>query len=217
MDNMNLIKRKNWDSDFFGYEIFEVKSENFQAAILEKELIDLNNSGVVLVYLITQAESKDLETLGCRLVDIKVLYSKEVEKEYTATDKKIHSFPPVNSHTPLIDLALDSGKYSRFKLDAGFLNQEFEKLYTEWIKRSVNSEIAHEVLVFRENNENLGMVTIAIDNRKAWIGLISVREGHRGKNIGNQLLNAANNYDTKLDCANKCIYSKTKLPGLCIL
>lgn len=55
----------------------------------------------------------------------------------------------------LLSLALNSGEFSRFKLDPLFSAELFEKLYTRWITRSVRKEIAWQVLVAKEGCSTL--------------------------------------------------------------
>jgi dTDP-4-amino-4,6-dideoxy-D-galactose acyltransferase len=98
----------------------------------------------------------------------------------------------------LIDLAFESGLYSRYKIDTNFKNGEFEKLYIEWITASVNKKIANEVLVYKDSSELIGLVTLNVMEMLGQIGLIAVSKKHRGKGIGKKLIEASHHwYRTK--------------------
>ncbi len=81
--------------------------------------------------------------------------------------------------------------YSRFKIDPYFRNNEFERLYTEWIEKSVERRLANEVLIYNEGDELLGFITLALREKTGSIGLIAVDENQRGKAIGKKLIRAA--------------------------
>ena len=88
-------------------------------------------------------------------------------------------------------LALQSGLYSRFKIDLRFDNGEFQKLYSEWIEKSVKKIISKEILVYYKQNDEKGFVTLDIKAGIGSIGLIAVDELERGNSIGKELMNAA--------------------------
>jgi dTDP-4-amino-4,6-dideoxy-D-galactose acyltransferase len=88
----------------------------------------------------------------------------------------------------LLDLTYQSGHYSRFKIDPNFKSNEFEKLYTAWIEKSINHSMAEKVLGFVVDNKTVGFITIAMKNNAYDIGLIAVDSAHRSLKIGKQLL-----------------------------
>ena len=191
-------KRKDWDSDFFGYEIYGIRVDAFSKEDLISTLDELKAKNVKLVYCICNGEIK-VEEIGGKLADIKLIYSKQLNKEIDQVTQ-IRSYAMHESYKNLLSLSYASGEYSRFKLDENFANKEFERLYEEWIKNSVSRNIADEVLVYYEGHGIHGMVTVSFQDDVAKIGLISVAEGHRGKNIGGQLLKATEREAVKNNC-----------------
>jgi dTDP-4-amino-4,6-dideoxy-D-galactose acyltransferase len=187
MEIINL----DWDTNFFGFKVGKI--------VLQNNLIDeslLVNNDYKLLYLFSN-----------------VALSDELIKKYNLflADEKIDLITPISgltfNKTPnenlveltkldenLLDLAYQSGHYSRFKVDANFKNKEFEKLYAAWIEQSITHKNAEKVMGFLVNNKIVGFITIGFKNNASDIGLIAVDEAHRSLKIGRQLLEFVFNY-----------------------
>jgi dTDP-4-amino-4,6-dideoxy-D-galactose acyltransferase len=194
-----LIKRKDWDSIFFGYEIYELKYDNMNEDDLQREIAFAKEQKATLIYLVSKEEKTEIESLGGQLVDKKVLFRKAINQE-SYQDPNIGSFSKNDNYELLLPLALASGIYSRFNRDKNFRQNEFERLYEEWIRRSVSREISSEVLAYYNEEKILGMTTISLGVGEVSIGLIAVSDEHKGKNIGSRLLNAVANYAINNNC-----------------
>ena len=57
-------------------------------------------------------------------------------------------------------------------------------MYALWMINSLNRQIAREVLVFSDNNDLSGFVTLGEKNTRADIGIIAVDHISRGKGMG---------------------------------
>lgn len=179
----------NWDSDFFGYKIGKV---NF----LEKEVFNFSRfkdliNGYKLIYLFSD---KIINNSHLNLVDSKVTFQQnltDVNYYDVIHDDNICSFDAkIHSYAKLKELALVSGVYSRFNTDKQFKNNEYKKLYLEWIKNAVKDTNTVDILLYIENAEILGFVTIRkIDDNLADIGLVAVSQQSRGKGVGRKLIN----------------------------
>lgn len=187
MEIINL----DWDTNFFGFKVGKI--------VLQNNLIDeslLVNNDYKLLYLFSN-----------------VALSDELVKKYNLflADEKIDLITSISgltfNKTPnenlveltkldenLLDLAYQSGHYSRFKVDANFKNKEFEKLYCAWIEQSITHKNAEKVMGFLVNNKIVGFITIGLKNDAYCIGLIAVDETHRSLKIGKQLLAYVFNY-----------------------
>ena len=97
------------------------------------------------------------------------------------------------SKEQIYKLAFESGKFSRFKLDNNFQQNEFEALYKIWVDNSFSKEIADEILVYKEQSAILGFITYKIIENYAIIGLLGVCYEQQGKGIGRKLLEAVEN------------------------
>ena len=130
---------------------------------------------------------------GGILVDEKVTYLKQISNAIHATQSHsyvIASYLLTEPEPTLISLALESGVYSRFKLDPSFPTELWEKLYTCWITRAVRKEIAWEVLVVKDGGDVLGVVTLGSKGKRGAVGLLGVEPKSRGMGIGTILISA---------------------------
>ena len=71
-------------------------------------------------------------------------------------------------------------------------------MYALWMINSLNRKIAKEVLVFSENNDLSGFVTLGEKNNRADIGIIAVDHISRGKGIGKILMTSAEKWFSDL-------------------
>jgi dTDP-4-amino-4,6-dideoxy-D-galactose acyltransferase len=184
-----LVQYLVWDSDFFGYKIGELRA----FSNLDNHLQEAKNEGYKLIY----AKSQDIKThddyikAGGKLVDEKITFSRSVPQIQIPQPINIKLYEQQTVSKNLLDLAIQSGIYSRFKLDTNFKNHEFEKLYTAWIENSVKKQIAEYVIISEIQGKIVGLLTLGIKNDRADIGILSVDERFRGHGIATQLMNKA--------------------------
>lgn len=186
----------SWDSAFFGYKVASVKPFNLTNEEADTIIQRLKDNQVKLAYFFVAPEDhRSNDTVikcSASLVDEKVTFVSTINKDVALfNDFFIRPYERDKPDLKLKELTLQSGIYSRFKIDANFQNHEFEDLYSEWIEKSVSKEIADEVLVYKDKGEIKGFVTIRVRNKIGTIGLIAVDENERGKSIGKKLMNAA--------------------------
>lgn len=191
-----MILELEWDTRFFGFKIGKAETSTLTPDFIEKVKREKKEAGFGLVYLFAdQIDEKTKEFLQNHSItadDVKVIYHKKIISENNFLGDVEEYLGAVNSK--LIELALESGHKSRFKKDAR-LNPKFIQMYTTWITRSVNREIADTVLVIRGKNEDiLGFVSIKRHAEVGVIGLIAVDSGSRGLGVGKKLMNAAENW-----------------------
>jgi dTDP-4-amino-4,6-dideoxy-D-galactose acyltransferase len=175
-----MIKLLEWDTNFFGYKIGEINE------VPDESLAKYQ--GYKLLY----ARSTPKKPLIINsFMDHKVQFVKSVEP--VLFDQTLLTQAGNELFPWLLDLALLSGNYSRFKLDTNFKAGEFERLYQEWIEKSLSRALVDEVIQFEEK----GFVTIKKKGLEAHIGLIAVSEKFQGLGIGKTLLKAAENFALK--------------------
>ncbi|HPR32710.1 MAG TPA: GNAT family N-acetyltransferase [Prolixibacteraceae bacterium] len=181
-----------WDSSLFGYPVAKALADPFQRHEMEELLETIRNEKIRLTYLFCPPLSEEMHrailTLGFRFVDEKRTYSKNTEMHPSSCKIRTYQEPLTES---MIALSLQSGIFSRFATDPGFQNREYEKLYTEWIRRSVSGEIAISTLVAESDLQTAGLITLGEKNGHAEIGLLAVEERFRGEKIGSELIKAA--------------------------
>lgn len=177
-----MIKKLQWDSDFFNLNIGEIDVKNFRDAV---NFADFN-----LLYLHSTADF-DLEIDGFHdsFSEEKVVFRKSLSSvKYDS--QNIHSVKKTDYNiNDIYELAFESGKNSRFLLDKNFGREKFEDLYKIWIQNSIFKDFADDVLVYKLENDILGLLTYKATANNASVGLIAVSSAQQGKGIGAQLLN----------------------------
>ncbi len=191
-------RKLDWDSDFFGMEIFSVGLPPRNSIAEISELIaSLRRAGADLVYFFLQERSADVEQLlmenGGIFYDEKLTYYKELTGEPPGAPKEAEAYEG-NAAASLLELAFLAGHESRFRKDPR-LSPYFESMYELWMVNSLNGTIADKVFVYRSGADISGMVTCKVkDDNMGNIGLIATAAGYQGKGIGQVLLQAVDRY-----------------------
>lgn len=192
-----MVKRLNWDSEFFGYPVGSLLLDTDQLDVesLEKVLAKERES-YQLIYITLLDESKLPTALCCefgiQLVDTKVLYEKDLRKtNYSKEPLLAIQQVSLKAYQSLESLALQSGIYSRYALDPNFKNNEYECLYREWLRNSLNGSIADVCLAYFHQEMPVGLVTLKEKVCSSDIGILAVDLDSRGLRIGSALLYSA--------------------------
>lgn len=194
MTKSPTIQLLAWDTETFKRKIGRVSFE--QAVTYEEfhELLTLARFEKYELLYIFQSEEIDFfykdEFAEMSMVDQKVIFNKKLEQEKLRMDISpfVSEYQNENVTPQLLNLAYESGRYSRFYVDKHFLRNDFQELYSMWITRSVSKEIADEVLVYEKEGIIAGMLTYKITDNVATIGLIAVDPQIQGKKIGTELI-----------------------------
>ena len=189
----SIIQNLKWDSDFFGFPVVLIDCAGIDNKIISQAILKCRNLKIKLIYLFINPNDeeniKTIQSLGAYLVDRKVTFSMPL-KNFVNDELLNCSIISTNKFTSKLEsLAWQSGEYSRFRVDAQFPKRIFERLYSQWLRNSLDRKIAHEVLVFRQNTgEEVGMITLGEKNGCADIGLLAVDKTVRGRQIGQSLV-----------------------------
>lgn len=177
------IVRLEWDSVFFRLNIGKLEIDdyaNFDLNILKKSFQDFD-----LIYIYSNYKID-----GLKLVDNKeVFILNDIKNSVRIFDDTVIFDPIKHSYDQLLDLALQSGKYSRFNIDENFRNNEYQKLYTEWIDKSITKEMAIDIIIKIMDNRIVGFTTLCEKTGLlANIGLVAVDSKFRGQGIARELI-----------------------------
>lgn len=182
-----------WDSDFFGFRTGKLEVSEYNApniiSCVDKALSEVTE----LIYLIVPDKIDRKEIFTESLVDQKVLFRKSL-RDQDGDVSEIKEYTEMSVSPELYEIALESGKYSRFKTDSKLPSGSYEKLYRIWIEKSVSKEIADKVFVYKRNDLILGLITVKIKNTFGEIGLLGIHPDAQGKGIGSKLIYAAESY-----------------------
>lgn len=185
-----------WDSDFFGFKIARININKSNSSNIFELPEIISHLKITMVYLIMDEYDanahEQLLKIGAILVDRKTTYSKSVKEPIKINDCyfPLVEFEEKHFTDDLIKLAFASGIYSRFLLDKRFGRKSYEKLYSEWLDKSINKKLADKVWVALDDKKVVGFVTVKRnhENKSGQIGLIAVSEHYRGKKIGQSLM-----------------------------
>ena len=181
------IEYLDWDSQLFDYPV---------GLILNPSRIDLKSvQDKIGPYRLVYLKSK--EKLNTPFFeDVKVSFRLDVTiliKREVSIEGQVESYSGQNL-IELISLAMESGKFSRFKLDRNFNGLEFEQLYFQWIINSLKKKIADEVLLIRIDHEIAGFITLKLNEIDCEIGLIATSPKHQRMGVGRGLINSATRF-----------------------
>ena len=204
---MNNFEHLEWDSNFFELKIGRM--QNDESLDLNSALNQRKKEKYKLIYLFSEAKVETVFPLVDEKVNYEYLIS-ELEKE---TD--LEFYPDQTVSPQLLKLAMDSGIYSRFKLDNKFPSHKFTKLYTLWIENSVNKTFADDIIIIKKDQIIAGMVTVKTEGGTGRIGLIAVDGNFRGQDIGTQLLNKCKTYFKQKNCSSIEVPTQLQNKGAC--
>lgn len=185
-----------WDSINFGYKVALLSAGIHDELELDATLKVLQNRNYRLAYFFLPTDHKlntHVRGFNGLLVDQKITYQKQISKTQGLI-KGNNRIIPYYSTLPLqsvIDLAIESGKYSRFRTDPNFRNNEFEILYRKWILKSIKKQAAFEVLICLDEYVPVGLITLVNKKGMGDIGLVAVDKNYQGRGIGVALMRSA--------------------------
>ncbi|MCB9201805.1 MAG: GNAT family N-acetyltransferase [Flavobacteriales bacterium] len=179
------IEKLTWDSLFFGFNVGKIEFKNYVDSVSADEY--------KLIYVFNDEESHiKIRNFSKTYEEHKVVFYKKLRLNSIQRDENIEDVKNIKNTSfvseDLYNLAFESGKYSRFKLDSKFTKQQFEELYKIWIDNSLDGKYAEALYVYIIKNKIEGFISYIIKNKVAQVGLFAVSNKMQGKGIGGKLL-----------------------------
>ena len=198
-DRFEILK---WDSDFFNFKVAKINTFDSKE-VYQDILEDLKRQNIKLAYCFTTPGSfmdKILEVDSAILVDQKVTYSRPINRENNeVSDVNILAYSKGIVTDKMVDIAIQTSEHSRFRVDVNFQNEEFKKLYYQWIKNAVEDIHGGQLFTYQEVETLKGLIYLKEINHKIGIiSLIGVDKEARGEQIGTKLINQSMAYFNKL-------------------
>lgn len=212
---INIIPLE-WDSNFFGLKVGRVditSSEQSINLVFQKQIL---KDQYDLIYIFGN-HGISFNDVDAKLIDKKVVFSiKELpEFEY---NKSVMAWPvEYGLSDELLELALESGKYSRFKMDYKMPSGSYERLYTRWIEQSVCHSIATDVFCYMIDNKPCGLVTIDIKNGIGNVGLVAIHANYQHQGIGTSLLRHVIRFAHEKQCMKLSVATQMNNNAACHL
>lgn len=186
-----MIQYIDWDSNHFNMNVGDYHVPIQQALDLESLEKEAKEHHYDVVYVRSKSPILELENRHT-FRDERLVYAKDNVTQIPPYDHKCISIGSCKNKAitkELIQLALASGEYSRYKLDERFNRACFERLYIDWISNSIYKDFATDVLVATVNDdEDIGLLTYKVSDNVSTIGLLAVAATHRGLHIGKHLM-----------------------------
>ena len=207
----------DWDSEFFGVQTARILPRQMDPESLGKVLDRLWSAEVDLVYWASDPshpESSVAASLhGGLLVDTRCVFGKTLR----LTPRRMTSKHCIGYYEGSLEcgpeleaIAVDCGKYSRFRSDPRIPNERCAELFRTWIRNSVSRSFADNVIVARDKHEVSGFVTVLAREGVGSIGLLGVGESYRGQGIGGELVDAALSWFATQGCSKASVVTQFK-------
>jgi len=204
---MNEYRILDWDSAFLGYKVAIIDNN----CLSPQEFILIYNGlmelGVKLIYWPSKIDCKFQDEISKEknglLADEKTTYeidTHSLSKEFFMPFREIEFYSSEEIDEKLLELGVQCGEYSRFKIDSRIPYSKFADLYKEWMKKSVTGIMADDVIIVRDKGRIIGVITVSVKNYIGDIGLVGVDENFRGQGVGGKLIKAALGYFIEKKC-----------------
>lgn len=215
-----------WDTQFFGFPVGVLNAIEQSPQEFRLQIANIIQSPPCrLLYVHINPEdtlTRDYVThLGAQLVDNRVVFRKSIDIRLPAIS--IKDGRPAETYVDsgrneLNELALIAGRYSRFRIDSKISETDFQRLYIQWIKRSVSGAIADKVLITRDQqNSPTSLITLSCKESIGSIGLLAVRPDQQGNGLGFQLVNRALEYFSQKLCTTAEVVTQGTNTAACKL
>ena len=195
---MSNYEKLEWDSNFFGFDVALINTVESETSF-EKTLNEIRIKNYKLIYIKTEPDNKRNNLLIKKnkgiLVDQKVTFTtgiNTINKELISKNVTEYQYNKLNKQ--LLNLAYQSGEYSRFRLDKNLPEETFHRMYKIWIERSVKKEMAENIFVYKVGDYIAGMITLSVSANIGIIGLIGVDSNFRSRKIGQKLIEKTREY-----------------------
>jgi dTDP-4-amino-4,6-dideoxy-D-galactose acyltransferase len=194
----------DWDSAFFGMPVAKVLPDKHATGELEQVIARMKAAGVALAYWATDPDDAESQraarACGGFLADRKTTFVTELGWDEGPAESfgwVVEAYTGAVPNSELEQLAVEAGVHSRFRVDPRMPEGKFAELYRLWIRNSTNGRLADAVLVARQSDKIVGMVTVKEGNSAGDIGLIATDASVRGKKLGQALVCAAQGWARK--------------------
>lgn len=183
-----MITIAQWDTDNLGLKIGNLTFETeISAQSISEARLEAKAEGYDLLYIKGVHIPTEFLCDNLALIDEKTIYIQQKKESFKYNSCTVSALN-TNLSEDLLQLAYESGKYSRYNLDKNFPPSTFPTLYKQWIVNSLKGEIADDVLVVQKDGKSIGLLTYQVVKNVYVIGLVAISPQYAGKGIGTCLM-----------------------------
>lgn len=184
-----MIEIALWDTEHFGMKVGNLYIDGkITKEKLCSEMEVAKEEGYDLLYLKNVTLPEDCLQNNIVLADEKVEYVQITTSNQYPSSENVISYLNRELNVKLLSLALQSGGKSRYFIDKNVPINVYLTLYQTWIADSLNGRIATDVLVYKDGDDILGLLTYRQTEEKVVIGLVDVDKSSIGKGLGTKLM-----------------------------
>lgn len=189
-----LIKRNEWESDFFNKEIYLLDSSKLNVNDFNENLIDAKSDLIECKVSVSEcAKINFLTANGFKIIQSSIDFTKKIYND-DFCEGNIITVADLSDCDELMKIAESSITESRFG-ESVFGDNGDSRIYKEWVKKAVYKQYDDVCLINKVGNLISGFITCRkISNKICRIGLFVVKKEFRSKGIGRSLLIAAEKY-----------------------
>ena len=193
-----MVKRQDWDSDFFGLRIGRADIVSEEESVMLASQVKSLKENFDLIYVFVR-HGLPFYGHNAKLVDEKTVYVlPHLHCVGLEEEENVIVWGCTKGMTDdLLHLALVSGRYSRFKLDDRFPSGSYERVYSRWMEQSVNQSLASEVFCYMVEDIPRGLVTLDRKDGVGTIGLVAIHEDFQHRGICSAMMQHVKAYSTK--------------------
>jgi dTDP-4-amino-4,6-dideoxy-D-galactose acyltransferase len=195
-DDILSFEKIKFDSELFGFNVAKILPTELSKFELNAIVKQLKTEKIKLVYWAAKNDfSETLTDVKLIFCGKRVTYFRELAQEKTVlTTFSVAEYQEPIANQDLESLVFSAGRYSHFKIDSNFPLDLFHKLYRKWIDNSVKKINAKKVLVIKDGQKILAMITLGVKDGRGDIGLLAVDPKAQGKGLGKTLVIAGINF-----------------------
>lgn len=199
----SCVSLLEWDSHHFGVPVGRLMQPRYDPERLDEVLRGSAIAGLRLIYWFSDEKQVVPAAITTKyrgkMVDQRTTFRGRLDALVQHSDPgssgaSVDEYPIGPASEQLQELGVVAGQHSRFMVDPYIPSDRGAALFRFWVDNSTRHENADVCFVAWRNDESVGLVTAAVQDRKASIGLIAIADQARRRNIGSQLLATAHRW-----------------------
>lgn len=195
LEILDVVKKLEWDSQFFGFPVAYVSCRNLSDSILFRINQFVKTHGINLAeYLCNCHDNRSVtiaEKAGFHFTDIRITFERKLgfQDNLTLPDNLTFGLADTSHVSYLKEMSRQLYKDSRYYFDGNFQREKIDEFFAGWVEKAVLGTFDHECYCFFVEEEPIGYCTIRYNKKTSCsIGLFGLASNYQGKGLGKLLL-----------------------------